>query len=64
MANTEIQEKKENLPANLMNELAEFAGEGMDSIGADDMQIPFLRLIQTTSPQLNNQEAVYIYSIL
>jgi len=62
MANTEIQEKKENLPANLMSELVEFAGEGMDSIGRDDMQIPFLRLIQTTSPQLNKQESVYIKS--
>tara|TARA_R110000824_G_scaffold28933_2_gene96926 strand:+ start:269 stop:1066 length:798 start_codon:yes stop_codon:yes gene_type:complete len=60
MANTQVQEKKENLPANLMSELSEFAGEGMDSIGADDMQIPFLRLIQTTSPQLNKQESVYI----
>jgi hypothetical protein len=60
MANTQVQEKKETLPVNFMNELSEFAGEGMDSIGADDMQIPFLRIIQTTSPQLNKQESVYI----
>ena len=60
MANTQVQEKKENLPVNFMSELSEFAGEGMDSIGADDMQIPFLRIIQTTSPQLNKQESVYI----
>ena len=60
MATTQVQEKKENLPVNFMSELSEFAGEGMDSIGADDMQIPFLRIIQTTSPQLNKQESVYI----
>jgi len=41
MANTQVQEKKETLPVNFMNELSEFAGEGMDSIGADDMQIPY-----------------------
>tara|TARA_S200000501_G_scaffold378626_1_gene442345 strand:+ start:4698 stop:5495 length:798 start_codon:yes stop_codon:yes gene_type:complete len=60
MATTQVQEKKENLPINFMSELSEFAGEGLDSIGADDMQIPFLRIIQTTSPQLNKQESVYI----
>ena len=60
MASTQLKEKKETLPVNFMSELSEFAGEGLESIGADDMQIPFLRIMQTTSPQLNKQESVYI----
>ena len=39
---------------------AEFAGEGMDHIGTEDMQIPFLRIIQPLSPEINKADPKFI----
>lgn len=60
MADTQVTEKKETLPANLMADMVEFAGEGMDSIGTEDMQIPFLRLLQPLSPEIQKNDAKFI----
>ena len=48
---TEIQTKKDNLPAQMMDELLSNAGEGID-YAPDELQIPFERVIQALSPQI------------
>lgn len=61
MANTAVAEKKEAaLPAVLMENLEQHAGAGMDMISTDNMQIPFVRVAQQMSKQLNKQEPVFI----
>jgi len=61
MADTAVIEKKEaGLPANLMDDFAAFAGEGMDAISTDDMQIPFLRIIQPLSPEIIKNDPKFI----
>ena len=53
--------KKENTAvANIMDDLYEAAGQGMETIGADDMQIPFLRILQPLSPQLIKNDPKFI----
>jgi len=60
MSNTQVAEKKTTAVANIMADFEAHSGAGMDQIGAEDMQIPFLRVLQPMSPQLNEQEPVYI----
>ena len=36
------------------------AGDGLENIGTDEMQIPFLRILQALSPQLNKLDPLYI----
>jgi|TARA_R100001460_G_scaffold33250_3_gene65118 hypothetical protein len=60
MADTAVVEKKENLPSTIMADMAQFAGEGMDSITADDMQIPFLRVLQALSPEIQKNDPKFI----
>lgn len=61
MADTAVQTKNTNtLPATLMADFSEHAGAGMDAIGTEDMQIPFLRILQPLSPQINKNDASYI----
>ena len=61
MADTAVQTKDTNtLPATLMADFSAHAGAGMDAIGTDDMQIPFLRILQALSPQLNKNDAAFI----
>ena len=40
------------LPAEMLGAFIEDAGAGTEGIGADDMKIPFIRVIQSVSPQL------------
>ncbi len=40
--------------------LTETANLGMEEVTADDLQMPFLRVIQAMSPELNKQESAYI----
>lgn len=47
-------------PADLMDMFEENAGAGLEKIGSDEMQIPFLRILQALSPQLNKQDSLYI----
>ena len=43
----EVTEKKEaGLPANLLSEMVADSGVGLSNVTADDMQIPFLRILQ------------------
>jgi len=60
MAGTAVADKKETAPSTIFADMAEFAGEGMDSIGTEDMQIPFLRILQPLSPQLIKNDPKFI----
>jgi len=51
MAGTNVTEKNQTEISTIMADMAEFAGEGMDIITADDMQIPFVRILQALSPE-------------
>ena len=57
---TAVQEKKNTLPTDLMADFEQFAGAGMENIGTEDMQIPFLRLLQPLSPQLLKTDPKFI----
>ena len=60
MADTQVAEAKSTAVANIMDDLFENAGQGMESIGVEDMQIPFLRLLQPLSPQLLKTDSKFI----
>lgn len=53
-----LEVKKVQLPANL-EELEAAAGDGLD-FGADDMQIPFLSVLQSGNPQVKRSDPNYI----
>ena len=57
---TEVANAKTTAVANLMDDLFDSAGQGMETIGADDMQIPFLRILQPLSPQLLKTDPKFI----
>ena len=58
---SQVVEKKEaGLPANLISEMATDSGLGLTNVTADDMQIPFLRILQALSPQLVKTNSDYI----
>ena len=59
MADTAVAEAKTTV-ANIMDDLFASAGQGMETIGADDMQIPFLRILQPLSPQLLKTDPKFI----
>lgn len=52
--------KESTAVANIMDDLYEAAGQGMETITADDMQIPFLRILQPLSPQLIKSDSKFI----
>lgn len=63
MANTAVAKKEETalaLPSDLLEAFAADAGLGTENIGADDMKIPFIRVIQPVSPQLKKKDGAYI----
>ena len=55
-----VAKKESTAVANIMDDLYEAAGQGMETITADDMQIPFLRILQPLSPQLIKTDAKFI----
>ena len=59
MANEVATAKNTAVSADLMDDLLADAGEGA-VFSADEMQIPFVRLLQALSPQLNKKKAEYI----
>ena len=61
MTNT-VAEKKatEVAVSNLSSLLEEEAGAGLENFTTEDMQIPFIRILQALSPQLNKQDSMYI----
>lgn len=48
------------LPAEMLGAFIEDAGAGTENIGADDMKIPFIRVIQSVSPQLKKKDGEHI----
>ena len=61
MANA-VAEKQatEVAPSTLSSLLEEEAGAGLENFTTEDMQIPFIRILQALSPQLNKQDSMYI----
>ena len=59
MANEVATAKNTALSAELLEDMVLDAGEGA-AFSADEMQIPFVRLLQALSPQLNKKKAEYI----
>ena len=59
MANEVATAKNTALSADLLDDMVLDAGEGA-AFSADEMQIPFVRLLQALSPQLNKKKAEYI----
>ena len=55
-----IDKKSANLPAGLEALFAEDTGKGFEEVTSNDIQIPFLRIIQQMSPQINKKEAGFI----
>jgi hypothetical protein len=51
--------KETAVSTDVMDDIFEFAGEGT-SFDSSEMQIPFIRLLQPLSPQLNKKKAEYI----
>jgi hypothetical protein len=51
--------KETAVSTEVIDDIFEFAGEGA-SFSSDEMQIPFVRLLQALSPQLNKKKAEYI----
>lgn len=48
------------LPQEMLGAFMEDAGAGTENIGADDMKIPFIRVLQPVSPQLKKKNSAYI----
>ena len=57
--NKEIVTKKDQLPADLLDEITASAGEGT-TFDSSEMQIPFIRIIQALSPQVNKKDPAFI----
>tara|TARA_R110000751_G_scaffold47472_1_gene106293 strand:+ start:244 stop:1059 length:816 start_codon:yes stop_codon:yes gene_type:complete len=55
-----VAKKESTAVANIMDDLFEAAGQGREAIGAEDMQIPFLRILQPLSPQLLKTDPKFI----
>lgn len=60
MAETAVAEKKTTAVANIMDDLYASAGQGLENVSADDMQIPFMRILQPLSPQLIKSDSKFI----
>ena len=48
------------LPEEMLGAFMEDAGAGTENIGAEDMKIPFIRVLQPVSPQLKKKDSAYI----
>lgn len=48
------------LPTEMLGAFMEDAGAGTENIGAEDMKIPFIRVLQPVSPQLKKKDSAYI----
>jgi len=59
MATAVAKAKGSAVSTDLMDEIFEYAGEGA-AFDSSEMQIPFLRVLQALSPQLNKKKAEYI----
>ena len=48
------------LPAELMEAFEADSGSGFEGVTTDDLQIPFIRLIQALSPQVDKNDSNFI----
>ena len=55
-----VKDQDENLPAELLEEMSEDSGDGLQNVTSADMAIPFLRILQQMSPQLSKRDGAYI----
>jgi len=56
----EVVVKEENAVAPLMDMFAEDANAGLEDIGAEDMAIPFLKILSQLSPEIQKRDGKYI----
>ena len=59
MSTAVVKKEEAALPAELMDDIFDHAGEGA-AFDSSEMQIPFVRLLQALSPQLNKKKSEYI----
>jgi len=59
MANAVATKKNAELSTDVLDDIMDFAGEGA-AFDSSEMQIPFVRLLQPLSPQLNKKKSEYI----
>ena len=52
---TKTSKKAVAIPKDLLGSFIEDAGAGTENISADDMKIPFIRIIQPTSPEVKKK---------
>ena len=52
--------KKENTNMALASMFEEDSNTGLDNMGADDMALPFLRVLGQLSPEINKRDAKYV----
>ena len=57
--NKEIVVKEDQLPVDLLDEITASAGEGT-TFDSSEMQIPFIRIIQALSPQVQKKDPAFI----
>ena len=57
---TKVATKNETGVSMIMDDLFESAGQGMETMSSEDMQIPFLRICQALSPQLVKNDPKFI----
>lgn len=60
MAKEVTKAKEAQLPAEFMDELADAGVEHQETLGKDDMSIPFLQILQSLSPQCTKGEPEFI----
>ena len=56
----QLSKAKETLPSLDVNMFVADSSSGLENVSADDLAIPFLRLAQALSPQVNEREGAYI----
>ncbi|MDG2339395.1 MAG: hypothetical protein P8N94_15645 [Gammaproteobacteria bacterium] len=56
----EVVVKEENAVAPLLDMFAEDANAGLEDIGAEDMAIPFLKILSQLSPEIQKRDGKYI----
>ena len=63
MSNEVTKAKGTAVSADLMDDIFESAGEGA-SFDSSEMQIPFVRLVQALSPQINKKKLIELMATL
>ena len=59
-AKKEVVEKKSTNLTLDVNDMMKVSGSGLENVTSEDLAIPFLRVIQAMSPQINSRDGKYI----